>query len=100
MTVDDVTSGRTAVPEFTLTGDDIGASPLFTHFWPDCDELNAQLRQVVLDRMAVSPGLKKSHCGGWQSERNLQLWGGPAVEELLARMHIGTTASNRRGCSR
>jgi Putative 2OG-Fe(II) oxygenase len=87
MTVDDVTSDRTAFSGFTLAEDDIGASPLFTHFWPDCDELNAQLRQIVLDRMAVSPGLKKSNCGGWQSERNLQLWGGPAIEELLDRMH-------------
>src|SRR3712207_290040 len=63
-----------------------GASPLFTHVWPYSDELNAQLRQVIRDRMAVSPGLKKSNCGGWQSERNLQLWGGAAIEEVLERM--------------
>ena len=35
----------------------------------------------------MSPGLKKSNCGGWQSERNLQLWGGPAIDRLLERVH-------------
>lgn len=68
--------------------DGLGLSPLFTHVWPDTDEFNAQLRQVVLERMAVSPGLKKSNCGGWQSERNLQLWDAPVVEELLG--HVRT----------
>jgi hypothetical protein len=87
VTIDDITRGGTAAAAFTLAEENLGASPLFTHVWPDCDEVNAQLRQVVLDRMAVSPGLKKSNCGGWQSERNLQLWGGPAVEELLGRLH-------------
>jgi hypothetical protein len=88
LTIDDVTSDDTASEGFTLAKVDLGASPLFTHVWPDCDELNAQLRQVVLDRMALSPGLKKSNCGGWQSERNLQMWGDPAIQELLERMHI------------
>jgi hypothetical protein len=88
LTIDDVTSDDTASEGFTLAKDDLGASPIFTHRWPDCDKLNAQLRQVVLDRMALSPGLKKSNCGGWQSERNLQLWGDPAIQELLERMHI------------
>lgn len=87
MTIDDITSHRSVPAGLTLTKDNLGASPLFTHVWPDCHELNAQLRQIVLERMAVSPGLKKSNCGGWQSERNLQLWGGPAIEELLERMH-------------
>jgi hypothetical protein len=87
LTIDHIAFDETASAGLTLAKDDFGASPIFTHVWPDCDELNAQLRQVVLDRMAVLPGLKKSNCGGWQSERNLQLWGGPAIEELLERVH-------------
>jgi Putative 2OG-Fe(II) oxygenase len=87
LSIADVTSHGAAPAGVTLEETDLGASPVFTHLWPGCDELNAQLRRVVLDRMAVSPGLKKSNCGGWQSERNLQLWGGPAVEALLERVH-------------
>src|SRR4051794_4844877 len=86
LTINDVSSNTSASPGLVLANDDIGASPIFTHVWHGSDELNAQLRQVVLDRMAVSPGLKKSNCGGWQSERNLQLWGAPAIDELLERM--------------
>jgi hypothetical protein len=84
--IDNITSDATASTGLTLSKDGVGGSPVFMHVWPDCDQLNAQLRQVVLDRMAVSPGLKKSNCGGWQSERTLQLWGGPALEELLERV--------------
>ena len=87
MTIDEIALDAPAQAGILLAKDELGASRLFTHVWPDCDELNRQLRRVVLDRMAASPGLKKSNCGGWQSERNLQLWGGPAVEELLDRMH-------------
>ena len=56
LTINDITSDTSASPELVLANDDIGASPIFTHVWPGSDELNAQLRQVVLDRMAVSPG--------------------------------------------
>jgi hypothetical protein len=80
-------SEESAPAGLTLAKNDLGTSPIFTHVWPDSDELNAQLRTIVLDRMAVSPGLKKSNCGGWQSERNLQLWGGPAIDRLLERVH-------------
>lgn len=87
MTVDEIVVDDRASARLTLATNDLGTSPIFTHVWPDSDELNAQLRRIVLDRMAVSHGLKKSNCGGWQSERNLQLWGGPAIHELLERMH-------------
>lgn len=64
----------------------IGVSPIFTQVQPDCAELNQRLRRLVLERMVTSAGLKKSNCGGWQSERNLQLWEDPAIHELLERM--------------
>ena len=86
MTIQDIEPDVTASAAPALTGTALGSSPIFTHVWPDSADLNARLRRVVLDRQAVDPGLKKSNCGGWQSERNLQLWGDPAVEELLARL--------------
>lgn len=85
MTLQDLTPATAGT--FALVDDGLGRSPLLSHVWPGSDALNAELRRVILDRMAVSPGLKKSNCGGWQSERNLQLWGGPAIEELLGRLH-------------
>ncbi|WP_169747804.1 putative 2OG-Fe(II) oxygenase [Pseudonocardia acaciae] len=83
MSIDDLTSSE---PGLRLSRSRIGTSPVFSHVWEDHAELNARLRQVVLDKMAVTPGLKKSNCGGWQSERDLQLWGDPAIDELLDRM--------------
>jgi hypothetical protein len=87
LTIGDKASAESATAGLPLAKNDLGTSPIFTHVWPDSDELNAQLRTIVLNRMAVSPGLKKSNCGGWQSERNLQLWGGPAIDRLLERVH-------------
>lgn len=90
MSIDDRTAPAPATraddPAPDLSRTTIGASPIFTHVWPDGAELNEQLRRLVLERMATSPGLTKSNCGGWQSERNLQLWQDPAIDELLARM--------------
>lgn len=86
MTIEEIASDRSSSGTAMLAEDGLGTSPLFSHVWPDSDVLNAQLRRMILARMAVSPGLKKSNCGGWQSERNLQLWGGPVIEELLRRL--------------
>lgn len=95
MSIDDVrpaelvSGGRArpgSVPDPEVSQTEIGVSPIFTHVLPDCAGLNARLRRVILDRMVISPGLKKSNCGGWQSERNLQLWDDPAIGILLERI--------------
>lgn len=78
-------SGR-PVSEPALGQSQIGTTPVYSHVWEDAAELNAKLREIVLHRAATTPGLQKSQCGGWQSERNLQLWGDPAIDELLDRM--------------
>lgn len=80
------TDNSTSAPDLELGRSELGASPLFSHVWSDCAQLNTQLRRLILERMAISPGLTKSQCGGWQSERNLQLWGDPAITDLLGRM--------------
>jgi hypothetical protein len=80
-------SGRPAsAPDVDPTRTEIGASPVFSHVWPDSDELNARIRQLVEERMATTPGLTRSNCGGWQSERDLQRWDDPAVDVLLERV--------------
>lgn len=65
----------------------IGGSPIFTRQWPDTEQLNARLREVVLQKQATTLGMKKSNCGGWHSDTNFQLWDDPAVRELLNMLH-------------
>lgn len=67
----------------------IGGSPIFTVQWPDTDELNAQLREVVLRKKATTPGLKKSNCGGWHSQTDFQLWPDPPVRKLMGMLLHG-----------
>lgn len=95
-TVTAETDHSASAPNLGLSRTEIGASPIFTHVWPDCADLNAELRRVVLERMATSPGLNKSNCGGWHSETNLQLWEDPAIATLLERMHTMLRSVVRR----
>jgi hypothetical protein len=50
MTTDDITVARAVAAGLALATDSLGGSPLFTHTWPNSENLNAQLRQVVLGR--------------------------------------------------
>lgn len=79
---------------------EFGASPVLKHFWPDSEELNAGLRDVILARMRKSQGVVDTNVGGWHSERDLATWTEPPVAALLARVRgvigelVGRTVSN------
>ncbi|MDT7665623.1 MAG: hypothetical protein QOD04_5179, partial [Pseudonocardiales bacterium] len=57
MSIDDIDRSETvtaetdhsaSAPDLGLSRTEIGASPVFTHVWPGCADLNAELRRVVL----------------------------------------------------
>jgi len=60
--------------------------PILTHQWPDSDELNAELRRVVLGRRDSSPGVVKTNRGGWQSNTDLPSWPDACIRTLMARI--------------
>lgn len=43
------------------------------------DELNAQLRKLILERERATSSIAKSNQGGWQSSPDFFSWGGRAV---------------------
>jgi uncharacterized protein (TIGR02466 family) len=57
-------------------------TPLFTHVLKDMDALNAELREIVLERERTTKSAAKSNIGGWQSEADLLTWNAPAVKTL------------------
>lgn len=57
-------------------------TPIFRRLWPDSDDLNAGLRELVLARRAATPSASRSNVGGWQSSHDLMTWGGPHVARL------------------
>ncbi|WP_374584639.1 TIGR02466 family protein [Pseudoduganella sp.] len=61
-------------------------SPVMHFDWPDSEELNRALRDVVLARRTSSCGTVKTNRGGWQSNADMQDWQEAPVRQLLERM--------------
>lgn len=61
-------------------------SPVMWLDWPGSDSLNRSLKDVVLAKRGVTPGVVKTNRGGWQSASDLQDWSDTPVVELLERI--------------
>jgi uncharacterized protein (TIGR02466 family) len=62
--------------------ENIFPTPIFSYVLKDADGLNAQLRDVILERERTTPSVAKSNQGGWQSPPDLFQWDEPAVTAL------------------
>jgi uncharacterized protein (TIGR02466 family) len=62
--------------------ENIFPTPLFSHLFKNVDSLNAELRELILEREQTTPSAGKSNIGGWQSDVDFLSWGGSAVETL------------------
>ena len=61
-------------------------SPVMHFDWPDSEQLNRDLCDVVRARRNGSTGTVKTNRGGWQSNADLQDWQEEPVRRLLERM--------------
>ena len=68
------------------------STPVVISELPDAPALNADLRAVIIDRETTHPGTEHSNLGGWQSDWDMDRWGGAAAIKLLA---IGRNTANR-----
>ena len=59
---------------------------------PDAATLNAALSNTIFEREKAHPGTQHSNLGGWQSDWEMDRWGGAAAIKLLA---IGRNTANR-----
>jgi uncharacterized protein (TIGR02466 family) len=64
-------------------------TPLLAVTWPDCEQVNRQLAELILDLEREHPAVEQSNHGGWQSEKTLQQIRHPAVQTLLSWIDIG-----------
>src|SRR5205823_5356735 len=65
---------------------EFGAIPVLKYLWPDSETLNAELRRVIMAKMASSPGVVDSNEGGWHSTRDLPTWEDAAIGLLIGRV--------------
>ncbi len=57
-------------------------SPLFSYVFKNVDDLNAELRDLILEREKTTQSAVKSNVGGWQSQIDFLNWEGSAVATL------------------
>ena len=59
---------------------------LLTYEWEESEELNSELRQMILDKEQKTEGLTQSNVGGFHSDWDLLTWGGDAISEFIKRI--------------
>ena len=75
------------------------ATPIVLIDLPDAAALSADLRRTILEREKSHPGTEHSNLGGWQTEWDMDRWGGaPAIKLLaVARNSANKVTTNRQG---
>ena len=58
-------------------------TPLCVHFLPIAQEVNAELRPLILDKMGTNGGANDARGQGWRSPSDFEEWGGAPVQTLF-----------------
>jgi uncharacterized protein (TIGR02466 family) len=72
------------------------ATPILSHRWADGPELNAPLRDSILEHERQHPGLEMTNFGGWHSEPGTLEFCGSAGTRLIRHMHEMVEEATRR----
>src|SRR6185503_1968732 len=73
------------------------ATPILMVEVPDATALNAALREAIEQRRKTHPGTQHSNLGGWQSDWDMDRWGGaPAIKLLAIGRNTATRATTDR----
>jgi uncharacterized protein (TIGR02466 family) len=77
------------------------ATPIVLVDVADSAALNSELRRTIMAREQSHPGTEHSNLGGWQSEWDMDRWGGAGAIKLLAiaRNTANKVTTNRQGQS-
>ncbi len=85
MTQNDPSAAATAgLQEMPVEVLNLFPTPVAVAHPPHADDINRNLRRVILARAAEDPGTQHSNLGGWQSTWDFAEWGGPSLERMLA----------------
>ena len=75
------------------------STPVIECMLPDADALNTELKRVILEREKSDNGTQHSNLGGWQSDWEMENWGGDAFKVVLdaVRAVAGQATTDRTG---
>ena len=62
------------------------ATPFVAHPWPDSEQLNEELKQLILKKESESEGMVRSNVSGWHSNVDFFSWEGECIKKLGQRI--------------
>ena len=71
-------------------------SLLLQVFWPDSQELNRNLVDMILRRESLDKGISTTNVGGWHSKKDLQDWDDESTNILVDRILAIGEVMNKR----
>jgi uncharacterized protein (TIGR02466 family) len=71
------------------------ATPVVSYPWPDSEQLNQELKAVILANEEKSRGIVKSNIGGWHSDMGIFSWDAPCIRTIQERVHQAAVECTR-----
>ena len=62
--------------------DNLFSVPIVQYQLKDFEEMNKELKEIILKKEKEQPTTLKSNQGGWQSEGDFFRWGGDSIDKL------------------
>jgi uncharacterized protein (TIGR02466 family) len=59
-------------------------TPIIRYRWPDCEQINADLRSSILNAEATADSRFANVIGGWATSKSFLAWDVPCIRELAA----------------
>jgi uncharacterized protein (TIGR02466 family) len=70
-------------------------TPVLSYSWPDSDNLNSALEDLILTAEKKAGGITRSNVGGWHSTNDLLEWDAEPIRVLRERVARMTTAMTK-----
>lgn len=70
-------------------------APLLRIAWTDVEDLNRDLKAIIVEKRRTVSSVAQSNRGGWQSSRDLQTWGTAPVDRFLRMANQAVTKVTR-----
>ena len=68
--------------ETKIIHENLFSIPIVQYQTTNTEEMNKELKEIILKKEKETPTTTKSNQGGWQSEGDFFRWGGQSIEKL------------------
>ena len=77
-----MSDNKIIIDEKRLRHENLFSVPITQYQTTNTEEMNKELKEIILKKEKENPTTKKSNQGGWQSEGDFFRWGGEGIKKL------------------